>query len=125
MISGRLQTMVGYRSISLALLVLVLLPGVAAASSTTQIIVKRDPGLTAAERADIRTDADVQLVESLSLPLTEVVAAQPGDVADAVRDLNADPDVAYAELDRVRTAAVADEYFNWLWAIPMIGAEDA
>ena len=44
---------------------LALLPASAAANSDTQIIVKRDPGLTAAERADIRADADVRLVETL------------------------------------------------------------
>ena len=118
--------MVGYRSISLALLLCVLLPGVAQANSTTNIIVKRDPGLTAAERADIRTDADVRLVETLSLPLTEVVAAQQGDVADALRDLNADPDVVYAERDQVRTAtAPNDPLWNDLWAIPFIEADVA
>ena len=92
--------MVGIRSIPLALLTLALLPASAAATPTTQIIVKREPGLSGAERADIRADADVRFVETLPLPSTEVVAAEPGDVSDALRDLNADPDVVYAERDR-------------------------
>jgi subtilisin family serine protease len=120
------KIMVGYRTISLALLLCALLPGVAQANSTTNIIVKRDAGLTAAERADIRADADVQLVETLSLPRTEVVAAQPGDVADALRDLNADPDVAYAERDQVRAASAPnDTLFSDLWAIPFIEGDAA
>ena len=72
--------MVGIRSIPLALLTLALLPASAAATPTTQIIVKREPGLSGAERADIRADADVRFVETLPLPSTEVVAAEPGDV---------------------------------------------
>ena len=59
--------MVGIRSIPLALLALALLPASAAATPTTQIIVKREPGLSGAERADIRADADVRFVETLSL----------------------------------------------------------
>ena len=93
--------MVTFRPLLIALVLALAVPGVASANSSTQIIVKRDPGLTAAERADIRADAQVRFVESLPLPRTEVVAAKPGDVADALRDLNADPDVVYAERDRV------------------------
>jgi subtilisin family serine protease len=109
--------MVGFRPISLALLVLALLPGVAAASTQTQIIVKRDPGLSSAERADVRADADVRYVESLPLPRTEVVRAAKGDVADAIRDLNADPDVVYAERDRVVRAYSDDPAFPFLWGL--------
>ena len=58
------------------------------------------------------------LVESLSLPQTEVVAAAPGDVGDAVRDLNADPDVVYAQPDRARHAT-ADA-----GALPAVGAQE-
>ena len=39
---------------------LALLPASALADETTRIIVKREPGLSAAERADIRADADVR-----------------------------------------------------------------
>ena len=62
---------------------LALLPASALADETTQIIVKREPGLTAAERADIRADAGRALVETLSLPRTEVVQLRAGDVRDA------------------------------------------
>ena len=77
------------------------------------------PGLTAAERADIRADAEVRLVETLSLPRTELVAAKPGDVQDALRDLNADPDVVYAELNHRRQAFTPpnDPGFDVQWGL--------
>jgi subtilisin family serine protease len=110
--------MVGIRPLLLAILMLALLPAGAAADTATQIIVKREPGLSAAERRDIRADADVRFVESLPLPRTEVVASAPGDVGDALRDLNADPDVVYAERDRpTQTSASDDPEFNWLWGL--------
>ena len=59
--------MVGIRPLFVAILMLAVLPATAAANTTSQIIVKREPGLSAAERADIRADAGVRLVETLSL----------------------------------------------------------
>jgi thermitase len=120
---------VTFRPLLIALVFALAFPGLASANSWTQIIVKRDPGLTAAERADIRADAQVRFVESLPLVRTEVVAAQPGDVADAIRDLNADPDVVYAERDRVVRAFSNDDYFNDQWGLfndghPLFGPGD-
>jgi thermitase len=103
----------------LAVLLLLVLP--ASAAANTEIIVKRDAGLSAAERADIRTDADVRLVERLPLPRTEVVAAAPGDVQDALRDLNADPDVVYAEPNRPVEALTNDTYYEYLWGLENLG----
>ena len=104
------------RPVLIALLLALAVPGVASANPATQIIVKRDAGLSAAERADIRADADVRLVRSLPLPRTEVVAAAPGDVDDALRDLNADPDVVYAERDR-QIRAFDDPGFEFMWGL--------
>ena len=100
--------MVGIRPLFVAILVLALVPASSAAITDTRIIVKRQLGLTAAERADIRADADVRFLKRLPLPRTEVVVALPGDVGDALRDLNADPDVVYAERDRPVRAFAAD-----------------
>ena len=108
--------MVGFRPFALALALLALLPASAAANSATQIIVKRDAGLSTAERRDIRTDAQVRLVETLSVPRTELVAAQPGDVNDALRDLQADPDVTYAQLNHRRTT-LTDPALEKQWGI--------
>jgi Subtilase family/Thrombospondin type 3 repeat len=108
--------MVGFRPILLALLVTLVLPGTALADTTTEIIVKRDAGLTAAERADIRADAQVRLVEPGPLPRTELVKARRGDVQDALRDLERDPDVTYVQLNH-RRHAVADTHMSWLWGL--------
>ena len=58
--------MVAIRPLFIAILMLALLPASALADTDTRIIVKRDPGLSAAERADIRADADVRFAESLA-----------------------------------------------------------
>jgi subtilisin family serine protease len=113
---------VAIRPLSLAILMLaLLLPEVAAATTPTRIIVKREPGLSAAERADIRAGADVRYVEPLPLPRTEVVAAPRGELREALRELNADPDVAYAEPDRLVHAGSDDEHFNLLWGLENLG----
>ena len=112
--------MVGIRPLLSALLMLALLaPAGASAASTTQIIVKRDPGLSRAEQQNIRSDAGVRLVDRLSLPRTEVVSAPAGDAAQALRDLRADPDVAYAEVDRVVHAF--DDPVPAAWALRNYG----
>jgi hypothetical protein len=69
--ASREPVMVGIRPLLPAMLMFALLaPASASAASTTRIIVKREPGLSAAERADIRADAGVRLVDTLSLPRT-------------------------------------------------------
>jgi subtilisin family serine protease len=107
--------MVAIRPLSFVFLMLALvLP--ASASADTRIIVKRDPGLSPGERRDIRDDAGVRLIETLTLPRTEVVAAPTGEATDALRELRADGDVVYAELDRRRTGN-ADPFMAWLWGL--------
>jgi subtilisin family serine protease len=51
------------------------------------------------------------------------VAAASGDVGDAVRDLNADPDVVYAQPAQPRRAARADTFLHLLWAFDNTGQE--
>ena len=114
----------GSRAFVPALLLLALLPATAAANADTRIIVKRDAGLSAAERADIRADADVRLVETLGIPRTEVVAAAPGEAGEALRELNADPDVVCAERDRRRGVAALDSHWTYLWGVQKIAADD-
>ena len=113
--------MVGIRPLSLIFLMLALaLPASAVADEPARIILKRDGDLSAAERRDIREDAGVRLVETLSLPRTEVVAAPAGDAAAALRELRADDDVVYAEIDR-RRSANADPYMPWMWGLQNTG----
>ena len=83
----------------------------------TAIIVRREPGLTAAERADVRADADVTLERRSTLADTEVVRADKGDLAEAVAELNRDPDVVYAEPVVVQSALSADPYWSSLWGL--------
>jgi thermitase len=116
------------RTLPLALAALVLLVP-ETASAATRIIVKREAGLTAAERVDVRQDAGVRLVEPLPLARTEVVAAPKDNAKDALAELNADPDVVYAELDR-RIEALDevppdDPYFPYLWGLHNDGSYNA
>jgi subtilisin family serine protease len=98
-----------------------LAPASASAADTTRIILKREPGLNARERADIRADAGVRLVDTLSPPRTEVVAAPARDARRALRELNADGDVVYAEFDRPIRAFSDDPDFPKQWALQNLG----
>ncbi|MGH2948170.1 MAG: S8 family serine peptidase [Solirubrobacteraceae bacterium] len=92
------------------------------AVADTRIIVKREPGLSPAERKDIRADAGVRLLERLPLARTEVVTARNG--SEALRELRRDGDVVYAELDRPVRALAADPGFSELWGLDKIFAGD-
>jgi subtilisin family serine protease len=107
---------------ALALIIaLLLLPvATAAAAGETRIIVQRDPGLTAAERADIRQDADVELVEQLRVANTEVVVTD--DPAAALARLRRDADVRYAQVDTVWRAFAPDPDRQYLWALENTGS---
>ncbi|HEX5620189.1 MAG TPA: S8 family serine peptidase, partial [Solirubrobacteraceae bacterium] len=87
----------------------------------TEIVVRREPGLSAAERADMRADADVALTRRSTLTDTEIVRAEPGELAEAIAELNADPDVAYAEPVVVMSALSADSYYGSLWGLENVG----
>ena len=109
------------RLFACALLGALLCAAPAHASVSDEIIVKRAPGLSAAERADLRTDAGVVLEEPLRVPRTELVVADDGERAEALAALNADPDVLWAEPNRVRRALTADPSFINLWGIQNTG----
>jgi thermitase len=110
------------RSLSLALLAVALVvPEGAAAADSERIIVQHEPG---AERDDVRDDAGVRLVERLPLPRTELVAPRDGDVDEALRELNSDRDVVYAEVDRPVQALSDDPYFGELWGLQAMDVPD-
>jgi subtilisin family serine protease len=90
----------------------------------TQVIVKRDAGLSAAQRSDIRADADGKLVDMMRLPNTEVLQVPKGKLVEALHELNADPRVQYAEPNAPVTAFSNDTYFSdqWSLAAPSLGA---
>ncbi len=87
-----------------------------------QIVVAREPGVPAAVRAAGRDDAGVDHVATLRLPNTEVVEAQPGRLAEALRALRAEPGVRYAEPDVPVYATTNDPQWPWLWGLQNTGA---
>src|SRR3954452_7721744 len=112
----------------LALAVGCLLPGAALAAGpddvqtlenegVREIIVARDPGLSAAARGDLRAAAGVTHVENLPLPDTEVVRAPAGGLIEAVDALQAEPGVRYVEPNGPVHAASADPDWPDLWAL--------
>jgi subtilisin family serine protease len=116
-------------SIALLAVAAALAAPTAASAAEGQIIVKYAAGADSAERADARADADVVRDEALPLPRTELVTPEGGtSVREAVADLERSPDVAYAEPDRVRSAAMADPtdpMFSQEWGLPAIAAQTA
>ena len=112
-------------AVALALAIAACCAAPADAAGAVDLIVRRDPGLTAAQRADVRGDAGVEHVRDLRLADTEVVAV-PADRADvALADLRADPDVRFAVRDGVVSAAAgsADPYFTLLWGLRNTGQD--
>src|SRR4051794_1308765 len=105
------------RFLALVVLAFVALP---ASAQAQEIIVKRAPGLNSRERSDLRKDAGVKLVDTLALPDTEVVRPTKSTGA-ALSALNADPDVAYAELNRSIGALSNDTLFSQQWALENTG----
>jgi len=91
-----------------------------AAEASDRIVLERETGLSAAERADIRADADVTLERTLGIAGVEVVVADDGNRARALSELRADPDVVWAEADRRRSAA-ADPLAGLEWGLENTG----
>src|SRR4051794_31843978 len=63
------------------------------------IVVRRDAGLSAAERTAVRADAGVKLERILTVDNTEVVTVPDGGEKRALAALDANPDVRYAVPD--------------------------
>ena len=110
----------------LPLLALLALPAAASASAggTVDLIIRRDPGLTAAERAEVRADAGVELDHRLRLADAEVVSVPAADAADAIRQLRADPDVRWVQRDAgvsAQASTNADTFWGLLWGLDNTG----
>ncbi|MGH2981145.1 MAG: S8 family serine peptidase [Solirubrobacterales bacterium] len=72
-----------------------------------QVIVRYEPGTSAAQRADARDDAGTRTIEGLGMARTQLLkVTDGGSVAATVRQLEAQPDVAYAEPNFVRRPAM-------------------
>jgi subtilisin family serine protease len=88
-----------------------------------EIIVDREPGVSAVQQAALRARAGVGYVGPGPLPGTEIDRAPAGGLAAAVAALAHDPQVRYAEPNgEVRAASVPnDTYFSYQWALSNTG----
>ena len=95
----------------------------AAPPARAGVLVRFAPGASASERAAARQDAGVNRVRGFGLDGLEVVTGG----AAAAAELRRDPEVAYAEPDRTRTAALLprDPLFPGQWALSRIAAPQA
>ena len=85
-----------------------------------EAIVRFEPGTTGADRRAARREADVDFDDTLEIPRAEVVEVG-GSVEAAVRRLERQPGVAYAQPNyRYEALAVDppdDTFFNRLWGL--------
>ncbi|MEA2268312.1 MAG: serine protease [Solirubrobacteraceae bacterium] len=113
-------------TVIVTMLALALPAGAAADVATDGVLVRYRAGTTAAERADTRQDAAVAHRAGLPLPRLELdIPAAGASVDQAVDALNRDPDVLYAEPNRVVHAFVApnDSLFGRQWALHNTGQD--
>ena len=99
-------------------------PATADPAPATEVIVRFAPGTDARERGEARSEADVRREAVLPLAGAELVDPEPGvGVAEAVRDLERDPGVLYAEpnASRVALAPPNDEFFRVQWGLQNTG----
>ncbi len=92
-------------------------------TAPNQIIVRYESGTDGAEQAVVRREEDVTKKADLDLINADVVKVEDGSVASAIEDLEANPDVEYAEPDRiVYPMDYADEpRFSELWGLHNTG----
>jgi Subtilase family len=99
-----------------ALVLALLLPLIAAAPAAADgIVVQRDPGLSSAQRADVRADAGVRLVETLPVRDSELVSAP--DSARALARLQRDPRVRLAAPNVAFHLATNDPTWGAQWGL--------
>jgi subtilisin family serine protease len=85
-----------------------------------ELIVQFEPGVDASARASLRQATDVAAIRAMRRPGRQLVRVGSGrPVASAIRELEADPRVAYAEPNYIyRAGAVPnDEFFDLLWGL--------
>jgi subtilisin family serine protease len=93
-------------------------------AAPTQVIVRFAKDASSGDRADARDDAGVRTDERLPVTGMEVVQPEQGtSVGEAVKGLEANPDVLYAEPDVARSAFAtpSDPLFAYQWALENTG----
>jgi subtilisin family serine protease len=89
-----------------------------------QVIVQFKTGVSASARGTVRGDADVDVVRSMRQEGQQLLEVQPGQtVAGAIRELETDPRVLYAQPNHVyhATAVPNDAAFGQLWGLRNLG----
>ena len=95
-------------------------PETATADRPAELIVRFEPGASAADRLEAREEADTDFEQRLPVDGMQVVAVDPGQTPEeAERALEGDDDVLYAEPNAMRSAfrRADDPYFDVLWAM--------
>jgi subtilisin family serine protease len=104
-----------WRALLLAVVATAAFPGTAAAQEPDgvpgEVIVRFDAGVAATARSDVRRDAGVSAVRSSRLPGVQLVKVRTGQtVRAAIRALEADPSVRYAEPNFIyRASAIPND----------------
>ncbi len=112
-----------------ASLAVALLGGAGSAHAATgDVLVRFEPGTPAAERSEARAEAGARLVDALPRAGVQVLAPRAGRTPRAaIAELEARPDVAFAEPDRVRRAQAVppDPLLASQWGLAQVGAPAA
>jgi thermitase len=96
----------------------------AATADPSELIVRFEPGASAADRFDAREGAGTELARKLPVPGMQLVEVEPGQSAAAAeRVLESADGVLYAEPNALRSAFLEpnDPYFPQLWAMQNTG----
>jgi thermitase len=97
---------------------------VAVASDADGLIVRFEPGVSAAERAAIRDEAGTNLARTLPVHGMQLLDSEPGQgAAAAERALERQDGVLYAEPNAIRRASLRpnDLHYSLLWAMENTG----
>jgi len=109
-------------AIAAAIAAVLTLPTAAAGESVVpaQVIVRYEPGSSPADRSEARADAGTKPIEGLGMARAQLLKITDGDsVAATVKQLEAQPGVAYAEPNQIlHPAAVPnDPSFSQQWGL--------
>src|SRR4051812_17928978 len=104
----------GLLGLLFALAVAAAVPSTAAAE---RVLLAGQPGLSAAQRAEVRQEAGVRRTAAASFADGEVVSVPDARSGEALRALNASPDVRFAMPDVTFHLVTDDVYWTNQWAL--------
>ncbi len=123
----------GIRQIAVAVLLAILLPGLAAAQAgerfaSGHILVKPRTLVTATQFAAVLARHGAKDQSRIHATTVHLVTVAPGLEQTLVQQFTREPDVEFAELDRqvdINTTTANDPYYNSAWHLQTIGAPTA